>query len=105
MPLTMGYLVLAGTAGFALFSYIVGQRATHRGEAPPKIAAPLAPHDPATQPPRRSVSVEHHPPRPPRPDDPTLVDRTAVQPSAGGSTDPTVVEPPSPLGPDPTEAG
>ncbi|HLT15366.1 MAG TPA: hypothetical protein VK007_01590, partial [Acidimicrobiales bacterium] len=61
--------------------------------------------DPATQPPRRSVSVEHHPPRPPRPDDPTLVDRTAVQPSAGGSTDPTVVEPPSPLGPDPTEAG
>lgn len=105
MPLTMGYLVLAGTAGFALFSYIVGQRATHRGEAPPKIAAPLAPHDPATEPPRRTVSVEHHPPRPPRPDDPTLVDRTAVQPSAGGSTDPTVVEPPSPLGPDPTEAG
>lgn len=30
VPLRVGFLVIAGTAGFALFSYIAGQRAAHR---------------------------------------------------------------------------
>ncbi|MEO7430325.1 MAG: MFS transporter [Acidimicrobiales bacterium] len=30
MPLRIGFLIIAGTAGFALFSYLAGQRAAHR---------------------------------------------------------------------------
>lgn len=76
MPMAMGYLVIAGTAGFALFSYVVGQRAAHRGEPPPRIAAPLAPHGPAP------AAFRSAAPPGPDPADATRVDRTLVQPSA-----------------------
>jgi hypothetical protein len=79
MPMAVGYLVIAGTAGFALFSYVVGQRAAHRGEPPPRIAAPLAPQDP------KGGEAPATTPAPPGPDpttvDPTRVDRTLVQPT------------------------
>ena len=56
IPLRAGFLIIAGVAGFALFSYVAGQRAAHR--------------------------IHAAPPDPERPDleaDPTLVDRTAIQ--------------------------
>ena len=50
IPLTVGFLAIAGVAGFALFTYAAGQRATQ------------------------------HRPGPPESDDPTTVDHTAIQP-------------------------
>ena len=34
IPLTVGFLAIAGVAGFALFTYAAGQRATHREPRP-----------------------------------------------------------------------
>jgi hypothetical protein len=59
VPLTVGFLGIAGVAGFALFSYAAGQRAVHRDEPDPPDAPP--PADPTTV------------------FDPTTVDHTAIQ--------------------------
>ena len=40
LPLTIGFLTIAGTAGFALFSYIAGQRAAHRSHVDRPPAGP-----------------------------------------------------------------
>ena len=55
IPLRVGFLVIAGAAGFALFSYVAGQRAAHRTHAEPpgpgadEVVAdrtrPARPHD------------------------------------------------------------
>ena len=48
IPLTVGFLAIAGVAGFALFTYAAGQRATQaRGERP-EVADPTAIVDPTT---------------------------------------------------------
>jgi hypothetical protein len=58
IPLRVGFLVVAGVAGFALFSYLAGQRAAHRAhtaalaDGPP---APDAPTDPTAIQPRSAV--------------------------------------------------
>ena len=61
IPLTVGFLAIAGVAGFALFTYTAGQRATHNA-APPSSAPPdhTAVFDP--------TAVDH-----------TAVDHTAIQ--------------------------
>jgi hypothetical protein len=45
IPLRVGFLFIAGTAGFALFSYLAGQRAAHRSHAahPPVATDPTSP--------------------------------------------------------------
>ena len=58
IPLTVGFLAIAGVAGFALFTYVAGQRATAR---------PPAPSD-EDRPDHTAVF------------DPTTVDHTAIQP-------------------------
>jgi len=40
LPLTVGFLTIAGTAGFALFSYLAGQRAAHRSHVDRPPAGP-----------------------------------------------------------------
>jgi len=67
IPIRVGFLVIAGVAGFALFSYVAGQRAAHRshGRSPPTVDGAEAP-------------------------DPTLADHTAVQPRPG--VDPTTIQ-------------
>ena len=61
IPLTVGFLAIAGVAGFALFTYTAGQRATHNA-APPSSPPPdhTAVFDP--------TAVDH-----------TAVDHTAIQ--------------------------
>jgi hypothetical protein len=53
IPLTVGFLAIAGVAGFALFTYTAGQRAIHQDHSPPD--------------------------EPPVVDDPTTIDHTAIQ--------------------------
>jgi hypothetical protein len=68
IPLRAGFLVIAGAAGFALFSYVAGQRAAHRG--------------PAEDPSGDDTVVT---------DDPTRLDGTTVQ-SLPTVVDPTTVQ-------------
>jgi hypothetical protein len=68
IPLRAGFLVIAAVAGFALFSYVAGQRAAHRAHAAP----------PADDGPAPPVA------------DPTVADHTAVQPAP--VVDPTTVK-------------
>ena len=65
IPMRVGFLAIAAAAGFALFSYVAGQRAAHRAVEPP--AGPPVPPD-AEEPAEAAV-------------DPTLVDpdRTTIQ--------------------------
>lgn len=83
IPLRVGFLVIAGVAGFALFSYIAGQRAAHRAHVDRPPAGPGIPPDTnetaATA--TREVGV---------PVDPTTVDHTRVQPFP--AADPTRVD-------------
>ncbi|MGK2949993.1 MAG: MFS transporter [Acidimicrobiales bacterium] len=89
-PLTIGYLVIAGVAGFALFSYVAGQRAAHRAHVDRPPAGPGIPPDTqeAAEAAIGFVAPAPQPaaPSPAPPVDPTAVhpDRTAVerQPSA-----------------------
>ena len=67
IPLQVGFLVIAGVAGFALFSYIAGQRAAHRAHTAGPVAAG---EEPVV--------------------DPTMSDRTAVLPPP--VVDPTTVQ-------------
>jgi hypothetical protein len=57
IPLRVGFLVIAGVAGFALFSYLAGQRAAHRDHAEPVDGSsePDAPPDPTAIQPRAVV--------------------------------------------------
>jgi Na+/melibiose symporter-like transporter len=49
IPQRVGFLVIAGVAAFALFSYLGGQRAAQRGHAEPSSDPPAAPApDPTT---------------------------------------------------------
>jgi hypothetical protein len=68
IPLRVGFLAIAITSGFALFSYLAGQRAAHRGHLGPPPAGPGVPPD--SEEPAQAVV------------DPTTVDpdRTAIQP-------------------------
>lgn len=76
MPLTVGFLVIAGTAAFALFSYIAGQRAAHRADVDHPPAGPgITPDE--TDPAEASTRTLGH------------VDRTLVQPPG---QDPTQIQ-------------
>jgi hypothetical protein len=68
IPLRVGFLIIAGTSAFALFSYMAGQRAAHRAHADGRLAGPGIPPD--TEEPAESVV------------DPTTIhpDRTTIQP-------------------------
>ena len=46
IPLTIGFLAIAGVAGFALFTYTAGQRASRREPLPPPADDPTAVVDP-----------------------------------------------------------
>jgi Major Facilitator Superfamily len=48
IPIVIGFLAIAGVAGFALFSYAAGQRATNREPPDPTGADPTAVADPTT---------------------------------------------------------
>jgi len=56
IPLTVGFVAIAGVAGFALFTYVAGQRAVNNGGGPSDADAP-----------------------PPTAVDPTTIDHTAIQ--------------------------
>jgi hypothetical protein len=45
IPMRLGFLFIAGTAGFALFSYLAGQRAAHRAHVDRAPAGPGIPPD------------------------------------------------------------
>ena len=66
IPLTAGFVAIAGVAGFALFSYAAGQRATTR-----------EPPDPTTDDPTAVI-------------DPTTIDLTTIAPT---TIDPTSIDP------------
>jgi hypothetical protein len=67
IPLQVGFLVIAGVAGFALFSYAAGQRAAHRAHAARPVAAD---DEPVVDPTMTDRTVVQHPP---------AVDPTTVQ--------------------------
>ena len=48
IPLTVGFLFISAVAGFALFTYIAGQRATHRTGTPPDDDPTMVSDDPTT---------------------------------------------------------
>jgi hypothetical protein len=76
IPLTVGFLIITGTAGFALFSYLAGQRAAHRAHVDRPPAGPgIAPDEAA---PAEAATGDLGAPLdrtwiqpPPRPPDPT----------------------------------
>jgi hypothetical protein len=72
IPLRAGFLVIAAAAGFALVSYVAGQRAAHRAHTAPPDDVPDDPADPEG------------------PADPTLLDHTAIQPLP--TVDPTIIQ-------------
>jgi len=87
LPPRMGYLVIAGVAAFALFSYIAGQKAAHRAHVdrppegpgiPPDTSAEAGATTRAVGAPVDQTVVE-----------PTRADRTAIQPVP--DRDPTTV--------------
>jgi hypothetical protein len=71
IPLRAGFLVIAAAAGFALVSYVAGQRAAHRAHTAPPDDVPDDPADPEG------------------PADPTLLDHTGIQPLP--TVDPTII--------------
>jgi hypothetical protein len=77
LPLTVGYLAIAGAAGFALFSYVAGQRAAQRAHVDRSSAGPGIPPD-ADEPAEASTGDVGSPQRG---SDPTVVhpDRTVVE--------------------------
>lgn len=75
IPVRAGFLVIAGVAGFALFSYGAGQRAAHHAHAERADA---------------DVQEASDGPGPTPPVDPTLVDRTAI--NRRPAIDPTTLE-------------
>lgn len=84
IPLRAGFLVIAGVAGFALFSYMAGQRAAHRAHVDRPPAGPGIPPD-TTEPADTTTRELGVPP------DPTMVDRTAIQ-HLPADVDPTRIE-------------
>jgi hypothetical protein len=48
IPLTVGFLFISAVAGFALFTYIAGQRATHSTGTPPDDDPTMVIDDPTT---------------------------------------------------------
>jgi hypothetical protein len=91
LPLRAGYLVVAGVAGFALFSFLAGQRAAHHAHVDRPPAGPGIPTE-VEGPAEAATGDVGTPPSPP---DPTLVhpDRTVVEPVV----DPTTVQRQLPL--------
>jgi hypothetical protein len=83
IPLRAGFLIIAGVAGFALFSYTAGQRAAHRAHVDRPPAGPGMPPDTSETAAAATREVG-------APVDPTTVDHTRVQPFPG--PDPTRVE-------------
>lgn len=85
-PLTIGYLVIAGVAAFALFSYVAGQKAAHRAHVDRPPAGPGIPPDTEEAAEATTGLVDHRPrpdvPPPAPPVDPTVVhpDRTVMEP-------------------------
>lgn len=79
MPLRVGYLVIAAVAGFALFSFMAGQRAAHRAHIDRPPAGPGIPPD--TGQPAQAATRDVGTPLEARPD-PTVVhpDRTLIEP-------------------------
>jgi hypothetical protein len=77
IPLRAGFLVIAGVAGFALFSYVAGQRAAHRVHA----ARPALdePGPPVADPTIADHTAIHRPPAL----DPTTVQRRTRHPGSG----------------------
>lgn len=83
IPVSVGFLAIAGAAGFALFSYVAGQRAAERGRPVRPLLAPKVPAAPdelaaGSTGPAPAGDGEPSPGLPTTPD-PTLVDRTHVQ--------------------------
>lgn len=72
IPQQAGFLVIAGVAGFALFSYVAGQRAAHRAHVDRPPAGPGIPPD-TTEPAETTTREVGEAP------DETTVDRTTVQ--------------------------
>jgi hypothetical protein len=74
IPVRAGFLIVAGVAGFALFSYAAGQRAAQRAHVDRPPAGPGIPPDTTDEAgsATRDLGV---------PADPTTVDRTAIQPA------------------------
>jgi F-type H+-transporting ATPase subunit alpha len=68
IPVRAGFLVIAGVAGFALFSYVAGQRAAHRAHATPQGGDVPAP--PVADPTVADHTAFHRPP---------TVDPTTIQ--------------------------
>jgi hypothetical protein len=73
IPLRAGFLIVAGVAGFALFSYGAGQRAARRAHVDRPPAGPGIPPDQVTEAGSTTRDLG-------APVDPTTVDRTAIQP-------------------------
>ncbi len=102
IPLRIGYLVIAGVAAFALFSYMAGQRAAHRAHVDRPPDGPGIPPDTTVEAAAATREVG-------APSDTTRVDRTAIQPHP--VPDPTTLEeplrqwPPDPALPPPSRPG
>jgi hypothetical protein len=107
IPARAGYLIVAGVAGFALFSYAAGQQAAARGRATRTPAGPGVPPAADLAGPPSAVIEPPGRPDPGRPGtpppDPTRVDE------GGGQADPTRTRPEpgtdrtGPAGPTPPE--
>ena len=82
LPPRMGYLVIAGVAAFALFSYIAGQKAAHRAHVDRPPEGPGIPPDTSAEAGATTRAVG-------APVDQTRADRTAIQPVP--DRDPTTV--------------
>ena len=84
IPQRAGFLVIAGVAGFALFSYVAGQHAAHRAHVDRPPAGPGIPPD--TNETADTTTRELG-----APVDPTTVDRTAVE-HLPAQADPTRIQ-------------
>jgi MFS family permease len=88
IPLEAGFLIVAGVAGFALFSYLAGQRAAHRAHVDRPPAGPgIAPDE--NEPAEAATRDVGSPIEPPLVD-PTWADHTAIRHLPGD--DPTTVQ-------------
>ncbi len=87
LPPRVGHLVIAGVAAFALFSYTAGQRAAQRAHVDRPPDGPGIP--PATTGEAEATTREVGAPADPTLVEPSVADRTAVQPRPAG--DPTAV--------------
>ncbi len=89
IPATMGYLIISGVAGFALFSYVAGQRAAQRAHVDRPPAGPGIPPD-ESDPAESATRDVGAPVDPTTVVDPTRADHTALQdwPPAGERPDP-----------------